>query len=50
MSDPAEIAQKIQSHLRDLAKVDAVFAALPRSEVNRDMFPAQLFVTSKRNG
>ena len=48
MSDPAKIAQKIEPHLRDLAVVDAVLAAAPRSEMDRKIFPNQLRLLFQR--
>jgi len=41
MGDPAEVAQKNDPHLRDLAVVDTVFPTAPRSEVDREIFPGQ---------
>jgi hypothetical protein len=44
MGEPSKIAQKIDPHLRDLAIVDAVLAAAPRSEMYRKIFPKQFWL------
>ena len=48
MGEPSKIAQKIDPHLCDLAIVDAVLAAAPRSEMNRKIFPSQFWLLFQR--
>ena len=50
MGDPAEVAQKIDPHLRDLAVVDAVLATASRPEVDRKIFPSQMRLLLQREG
>src|ERR1051326_3456158 len=48
MNQPAEVAQKTETHPHDLPVVNAVLTAAPRSKVNREIFPNQLRLLLKR--
>jgi hypothetical protein len=50
MSNPTQIAQKPKTHFRDFPVIDAIFSALPRPEMDRQMFPAQFRLALQRNG
>src|ERR1700739_2876085 len=49
MGDPAKIAEELESHLHDLAVVNAVRAASSGLEMNRFIFPAQVRFALERD-
>jgi len=49
MTDSWKISKKPGTHRRDLLVVDAVLAALPGTEMNRNVPPAQIPLSFQRN-